>query len=248
MLVLSRRVNEKLLFPDLGVTVKVLQLAGSTVRIGIEAPPEVRVLRHELHGESASGAPQAEAPAWNHRVRNRLNAASLALHLLQQQLTAGGIADAEATLHKALHEFAELDREMTIPPQTEEGPPKAAPRALVVEGDANESELLAGLLRASGYEVDTASDGLKALEYLSSHRPPDVVLLDMRMPRCDGPSTVSAIRANPQYQGMKLFAVSGTHPQEFGVATGRNGVDGWFRKPINPERLVRDMTQELTAG
>ena len=51
MLVLSRRKNEEILFPELGITVEVIQLKGSTVRLGIKAPQEVLVLRGELSFE-----------------------------------------------------------------------------------------------------------------------------------------------------------------------------------------------------
>jgi len=48
MLVLSRRLNEKVVFPALGVTVQVVSVKPGVVRLGIEAPSEVRVLREEL--------------------------------------------------------------------------------------------------------------------------------------------------------------------------------------------------------
>jgi carbon storage regulator len=48
MLVLTRRVNESVVFPGLGITVRVLSVKGTRVRIGIEAPAEVAVLREEL--------------------------------------------------------------------------------------------------------------------------------------------------------------------------------------------------------
>jgi carbon storage regulator CsrA len=48
MLVLSRRPGQSILLPGLGVTVRVLSAKGGTVRIGIEAPPDVKVLREEL--------------------------------------------------------------------------------------------------------------------------------------------------------------------------------------------------------
>ena len=48
MLVLSRRVNETIILPGLGVTVRVVRLGGGVVRLGIEAPVEVVVLRGEL--------------------------------------------------------------------------------------------------------------------------------------------------------------------------------------------------------
>jgi carbon storage regulator CsrA len=48
MLVLSRRVNETILFPGLGITIHVLRMQGNTVRLGIEAPAAAQVLRSEL--------------------------------------------------------------------------------------------------------------------------------------------------------------------------------------------------------
>ena len=48
MLVLSRRLGEKIVLPGLGITLQVLSVKGNAVRLGIEAPPDVRVLRGEL--------------------------------------------------------------------------------------------------------------------------------------------------------------------------------------------------------
>ena len=48
MLVLSRRLGEKILFPGIGAYVKVVSVKGGTVRLCIEAPPEVLILREEL--------------------------------------------------------------------------------------------------------------------------------------------------------------------------------------------------------
>ena len=48
MLVLSRRENEKVLFPELGITIKVIKTKGNQVRLGISAPQSIKVLRGEL--------------------------------------------------------------------------------------------------------------------------------------------------------------------------------------------------------
>jgi CheY-like chemotaxis protein len=65
-----------------------------------------------------------------------------------------------------------------------------------------------------------------------------MVLLDMHMPRCDGPTALRAIRSNPKTADLKVIAVSGSSPQEMGVAVSRQGVDGWFTKPLNPQLPV----------
>ena len=62
MLVLSRRPHQTILIPDVGVTLRVLSIKGNVVRIGIEAPPEVNVVREELHTEARDPAPRSRLP------------------------------------------------------------------------------------------------------------------------------------------------------------------------------------------
>ena len=56
MLVLTRRPHEKIVLPGLHVTLQVVAVKGGVVRIGIEAPPDVRVLREELIDQSKAAA------------------------------------------------------------------------------------------------------------------------------------------------------------------------------------------------
>jgi carbon storage regulator CsrA len=248
MLVLSRRVSEKIVFPSIGVTVHLLRINGSVARIGIDAPPELSILRQELDGSPTPPA-QAAGPSPSHEICNRLSNISLALHLFQRQRELGQTVEAEATLARAFAALAALDR-ATVRNLVAGRPAPAerqAPRALLVEDDPNERELLAGLLTMNGCECATAADGLEALDYLDKHDRPDVVLLDMLMPRCDGPTTLRAIRANPRLAGLRVFCVSGTSPQELGVATGPQGIDRWFPKPLNP-RTLWDALQPVASA
>jgi CheY-like chemotaxis protein len=114
-----------------------------------------------------------------------------------------------------------------------------------VEDDANERSLLASYLQMCGLEITVAHDGQDALDFLSLHAVPDVVLLDMHMPRCDGKQLVRRIRADAALAGVKLFAVSGTNPSSLGIPTGALGIDRWFAKPIDPEHLVAGISAEL---
>jgi carbon storage regulator CsrA len=230
MLVLSRRPEEKLVFPQAGITVHVLGVRGNTVRIGVDAPRDIKVLREELAGAPSAAAPK---PPPSHALSNRLNKLGLLTHLLEKQWAAGRAGEAEETLKKLAKAVEALERESAPrPPAAPPARPKV--RTLLVEDDANERELLAGLLNLNGYECDTAEDGLAALDFLASHERPDFVLMDMLMPRCDGPEAVARIRSDPRFAGLKIFAVSGSSPREFGLPTGPEGVDGWFPKPLNP--------------
>ena len=216
--------------------------------MGIVAPKDVRVLRHEIADKSSCLPDSKRLSDLNHEFRNRLNAANLALHLLQRQLDAGLEDEAATTLQKALRELDTLNETFAAKAESKADQERPPRRALLVEDDANESELLAGYLRMSGFDVDRAVDGLQAMVYLSRHRSPDIVLLDMHMPRMNGPKTVSSIRGNPNYSAVKIFAVSGTPQSECGVPTGPTGVDRWFSKPINPQELVNEMNRDLAMA
>jgi carbon storage regulator CsrA len=63
MLILSRRIREKVVLPGLGVTLEVLAIWGRTVHLGIVAPREVKVLREELVGKPRPDADPKEQPA-----------------------------------------------------------------------------------------------------------------------------------------------------------------------------------------
>lgn len=259
MLVLSRRVNDRIVFPNVGINVQILRVNGNNVRVGIEAPPDVPVLRHELYESNqllAEPTPEsADIRQLHHSLRNGLNVAKVGFHLAMRHLDAGQISETRATLERALSEIDALECKSTryLAPGSGATTSKQTtelnkPRALLVEDNPNECELLAGYLRVSGYEVETAKDGLEAMTRLATKQVrPHVVLLDMRMPRLDGPKTVSAIRGNPDYRGLRLFAVSGVSRQEANVDLGPRGVDRWFLKPVNPAELVDQLNRELTC-
>ncbi len=259
MLVLSRKSNQRIVFANLGISVEVLRVEGKTVRIGVDAPNDVRVLRGELINEERLGEMNENARQQRHELRNQLHTARLALHLLQKQLDVGLLVDAEQSLRQALESIAQLDQ--AVAGHSKSGHSKSghsdrpsgveqdlcmARRALVVEDNANERELLAGYLRLYGFEVDSVEDGVSALDYLSTHERPDAVLLDMQMPRMDGPATISAIRRDPTYRGIKLFAVSGQDRAALQVPLGDRGVNRWFEKPLNPVEFASELDAETS--
>jgi carbon storage regulator CsrA len=255
MLVLSRKPGEKVLFPDFQAAVQVLAVNGQVVRLGIGAPPGVTVLREELL-RLAPGAPGSKAlPGARpgrlprelaHQLRNRLQSALVGLATLRRQRDLGLVADAEATLDLLADEVeamrCHLDgAERAAAPAPA---PAARRRALLVEDDSNERELLAGFLRVAGLEVATASDGADALDYLRGGGRADFVLLDMGLPRCDGATTVREIRRHPDCASLKVFAVTGRSQAEL-PGDAAASVNRWFRKPVNPEDLLREVNREL---
>ncbi len=110
-------------------------------------------------------------------------------------------------------------------------------RALVVEENQNERELLAGLLRLNDCACHAAQDGLEALDYLASHQRPDLLLLDL----ANGRRTLARVRGDSRYRGMKIFAVSGRRPEDAGI-------DAWFPKPLNPRRLWQTIRDQFALA
>ena len=260
MLVLSRRVNEKIVFPTLGVSVQVVGVKGGLVRLGIAAPPEVHVLRGEVKdrrvaapGQASGSRPDEAAERGLDRlgdlVRRRLEINRRGLDLLASQIAAGQLAAAGLTL-ASIEEDLRLLQSRVDPDRPAAGDLRSRPirRALLVEDDPNERDLMARFLRKAGLDVATASDGADALDYLNRRGHPDVVLLDMGLPRTGGAEVVRTVRRDPSYAGLKIFAVTGHTQDEFDLAQGPGGVDRWYHKPVDPEDLVRGMTQELDSA
>lgn len=247
MLVLSRKENEKVVFPHLGVTLQVLRVGGGKVRIGIDAPGDVAVLRYEIASREQlaefSEKLQHSAGELSHEVRNQLHTALLGLYLAQKQLEQHQDAAAEATIQSIIDSLQGLDHELGGHAPPEEN--RRRRKALVVEDNSNERRLLAGYLALSGFDVHSVDDGMEALDYLSTHDRPDAVVLDMQMPRLGGAAAVSVMRSDPRFRGLKVYAVSGMDRGELHVPVGPEGVDYWFSKPLDPQQLVERINAEL---
>jgi carbon storage regulator CsrA len=235
MLVVTRRVNEKIVFPSIGITIQLLKVSGLTARVGIDAPPQIKVLREEV---APNGKHQDVPRQHDHARANALSKVTLGIHLARKQWEAGHAEEAGRTLDQALENLLKFENLLKHDPPAQSGPaPLPKCRALIVEDDDNERELLAGILGMNGCECVTAVDGEDALAYLQTGARPDVVLLDMALPRCGGAETLRRIRTDRNLTGLRVFSVSSTSPRELNIPDGPDGFDAWFPKPLNPQRL-----------
>ncbi len=109
MLVLTRRENEKILLPDVGVTVELMAVTGNRARLGISAPDNIRILREEVAAsQDAIKHAMARGPVsreFAHALRNRLNAAILGAETVRLQVEAGHLAETSATLDRIVAEL-----------------------------------------------------------------------------------------------------------------------------------------------
>jgi len=109
-------------------------------------------------------------------------------------------------------------------------------RVLVVDDDVIR-RLIAVNLELEGFEVATASDGQDCLDRLTRVAP-DIITLDVMMPRLDGWGTASRLRAGPRTAGIKLVLLS-ARAQEADLQRGdRIGVDAYLTKPFDPDELI----------
>ncbi|WP_240926334.1 response regulator [Streptomyces sp. JB150] len=114
--------------------------------------------------------------------------------------------------------------------------PGASGRILVVDDNKVIRQLIRVNLELEGLEVVTAADGAECLEVVHQVRP-DVVTLDVVMPRLDGLRTAALLRADPRTRDLPLAIVSACTQYE--VDSGLDiGVDAFLAKPFEPSQLV----------
>ncbi|QDT11594.1 response regulator [Stieleria marina] len=244
MLVLSRRASETVEFPALGICVEVLRCSSKTVRIGINAPRDIQVLRGEISQQNPAASyrrfqtlvpPTPTLAEMSAQLRAQFMDAAGTLNQLQALTQENGCPAQEAVVGELIGRLKEIDSHTK---KLEGGPSSDAQlRALLVDDNDNEARLLASYLKIRGFEVTTASNGQEALSKMS-FCDPDVVLLDMTMPEFDGRWTIGQIRETNRLDDLTVFAVSGIGEAESDVEVGPNGVNAWFQKPLNPEELA----------
>jgi CheY-like chemotaxis protein len=111
------------------------------------------------------------------------------------------------------------------------------PLILVVDDDLDIRDTLADVLRDAGYRIALAGDGLEALAYLRTHEPPDLILLDWMMPRCDGASFRAAQISEPALAAIPVVLL--TADAHVTRAGHPSNAGGFLRKPVQLAELLR---------
>jgi len=127
-------------------------------------------------------------------------------------------------------------------------------KILVVEDEENERTGLAELMRAWGYETETANDGVEALDRIAGWNPA-IVVTDLKMPRMDGMELLEHLATQPQQVAVILLTAQGS--VEAAVTAMKRGAFDFIEKPVNPTRLrnilqnaarIRGAERELEAS
>jgi len=110
-------------------------------------------------------------------------------------------------------------------------------KVLVVDDEEPILELLKYNLEKNGYEVKTALDGAKAVD-IAKKFIPDLVLLDIMMPKMDGVETCRQLRDLPELQKMFVVFLTARSEEYSEVAAFDIGADDYITKPIKPRALM----------
>ena len=122
----------------------------------------------------------------------------------------------------------------------------SAGRVLVVDDSDVIRTLITVNLELEGFEVVQAVDGQDALDKVNEVRP-DVMTIDVRMPRLDGFDTVERLRSDPRTHDLKIAMVTAC-AQESDLRRGDEvGVDAYVTKPFDPSTLVRTVRDLVAA-
>lgn len=115
---------------------------------------------------------------------------------------------------------------------------------LVVEDSPTQREIIIDLLKASGLKVNVAHDGVEALEQIQVARP-DIVVLDIVMPRMNGYEVCRRLKTDPQTEKVPIVLCS-SKGEEFDRYWGmKQGADAYLVKPFQPTELLGTVKQLL---
>ncbi len=117
-------------------------------------------------------------------------------------------------------------------------------RILIVDDEPNIVVSLEFLMRQRGFDVKVASNGEDALAAVGAYRP-DLILLDVMMPRMSGYDLCQKVRENPEWQGIRIIMLS-AKGRDIEVSKGiAVGADAYVTKPFSTKDLMAKVERML---
>ncbi len=135
----------------------------------------------------------------------------------------------------------------TTTPVMEIAKPKREPRVMVVDDSLTVRKITSRLLVRENYEVLTAKDGVDALQQLQETIP-DVMLLDIEMPRMDGFELARNIRADKKLAGIPIIMITSRTAEKHRNFALELGVNEYLGKPYQEEELLRLIARYVKHG
>jgi two-component system alkaline phosphatase synthesis response regulator PhoP len=110
-------------------------------------------------------------------------------------------------------------------------------KVLIVDDEPDILEIISYNLKKEGYEIVTAKNGIEALEKASSFEP-DLVILDIMMPKMNGIEVCKALRSKPEYNNTLIIFLTALSDESSQIKGLETGADDYVNKPISPKVLV----------
>ena len=114
----------------------------------------------------------------------------------------------------------------------------------MADDNAASRELIREVLEMSGYDVVEAADGQDAVSRARENAP-DLVLVDIQMPRLDGYGVLRELRADPRFAGLHVVALTAFAMQGDRERALDAGFDGYITKPVEIAALRREINRIL---
>ena len=119
-------------------------------------------------------------------------------------------------------------------------------RVLIAEDEPNIVESLTFLLRRAGYDVASVLDGEAALAHLRT-RAPDLMILDLMLPRRNGFEVLKAVKADPSLRSVPVLVLTAKGQPQDRKRAEEIGIDAFITKPFSNREIV-DAVRRLTGG
>jgi two-component system cell cycle response regulator len=110
-------------------------------------------------------------------------------------------------------------------------------KILLVDDNLQNLELIQAYLEGIPVEISTAVDGVEAIESIEAN-PPDLVLLDVMMPRMSGFEVCQKLKSNPDTRGIVVIMVTALHEVADYERAVESGTDDFLSKPVNKLELL----------
>jgi len=118
-------------------------------------------------------------------------------------------------------------------------------RILVVDDEPDIVRVVVKIMEARGHTVATARDGMEALDLIGAN-PPDVVILDLNLPRIDGYEVCKRIKTDPKTAGVPVVMMTASYVSIEEAAKGESaGADEYVVKPFIREVLIHNVERLL---
>ncbi len=114
----------------------------------------------------------------------------------------------------------------------------ARTKVLIADDDPVIRAVASRVLEEEGYEVEQVADGETALQRVSSLVPPDVVILDINMPKLNGREVLARLRSQPSTQRIPVLILTANEDESLEAEVMDEGADDYLRKPIEPARFT----------